>query len=179
MMSTRSKNSLREIIRKMIMATGSSIQVPFARPLHLAAVPVDFAYCAGFFDGEGCIHLARQVYKDPKRRATYRMRVDVFQNDLGVLQHFVAVVGVPGRLYNVKRTLSQNKPCFRVCYDGKAAFEVLRILRPYLIRKAPEADVAMLYAATCEISNHPGPNGCSAAVWALRKSFYLKLRAMK
>ncbi len=140
---------------------------------------IALAYFGGFFDGEGCIHLAKQTFRDPNRRATFRMRVDLSQNNLEILQAFEREVGVPGSLHALKRTLSQNRQCYKILYDGDSAFEVLRRLLPYLRRKRPEAIVALEYQQSCAIHIHPGRRGIDPNDWALRARFYRKLRAMK
>lgn len=140
---------------------------------------VDLAWAAGFTDGEGCLSIARQTYTDPSRRDTYRMRVDIFQNCLSVLTAFEQTVGVKGRIYAVKRHHSQNRDCFRIAYDGEAAFELIRRLRPFLKRKQHEADVALAFGRNCEINRHFGPNGCPEKIWKLRARYYRRLQALK
>jgi hypothetical protein len=140
---------------------------------------IELAWAAGFTDGEGCLSIARQTYTDPRRRATYRMRVDIMQNNLEVLTDFERAVGLKGRIYAVKRHHSQNRDCYRIAYDGEAAFELIRRLHPFLRRKRHEADVSLQFERTCQLSRHFGPKGCPEAIWVLRARFYRKLQALK
>jgi hypothetical protein len=137
------------------------------------------AYLGGFFDGEGCIHLAKQTFKDPMRRATFRMRLVIGQNNLEILEYFAQEVGVTGKIHRIARTRAQNRQCYALIFDGATAFEVLRKLLPYLRRKLPEALVALEYEQSCAVHVHPGRRGIDPNDWALRARFYRKLRAMK
>jgi hypothetical protein len=176
--SCDSKKSCSEIQQQPVTVSSTSLTFVGASDVSLLS-PMSLAYMGGFFDGEGCIHLAKQTFRDPNRRATFRMRVDLSQNNLEMLQAFQLEVGVPGNLHALKRTLSQNRQCYKILYDGDSAFEVLRRLLPYLRRKKPEAIVALEYQQSCAIHIHPGRRGIDPDDWALRARFYRKLRAMK
>ena len=140
---------------------------------------VDLAWAAGFMDGEGCISIARQTYTDPTRRDTFRLRVDITQNHLKVLRYFEKAVGVQGRLYEVKRTGSQNRDGYHLGYDGDRGFDVIERLLPFLQRKQHEAEAVLEFRKTCELNRHFGPKGCPERIWKLRERFYRKLQALK
>ncbi len=144
-----------------------------------ASSELTLSYLGGFFDGEGCIHLAKQTFKDPDRRATFRMRLVLAQNNLEILEFFNQEVGVVGKIQRIARTQKQNRQCYALIFDGTAAFDVLRKLLPHLRRKKPEAIVALEYQQSCAIHIHPGRRGIDPDDWALRARFYRKLRAMK
>lgn len=52
------------------------------------ALDCDVAWAAGLFDGEGCISIARHTYAKTGRRPSYRMRLQLCQNNLQTLQEF-------------------------------------------------------------------------------------------
>ena len=141
--------------------------------------PLGLAWAAGFMDGEGCISIARQTYADPARRDTFRLRVDISQNHLKALRFFEKSVGVQGRLYEVKRSGSQNRDSYHLGYDGDRAFRVIERLLPYLQRKQYEALAVLEFRRTCELNRHFGPKGCPERIWELRERFYKKLKALK
>ncbi len=140
---------------------------------------VELAWAAGFADGEACISLARQTYKDVRRRPTFRLRFDVVQNHREVLTTFQRCVGIAGRLYATRRTAKTNRQTYQLTYDGRTAYAVIRRLVPWLVRKKPEAQVAMAYFEFARPSWHPGRRGCPAELWRVRESYYTKLRRMK
>jgi len=149
-------------------------------PLSLAQLDdLRLAYQAGVLDGEGCIHIARQKYPAPRRRACYRLRLTIAQNHLRTLADFQRDVGVEGRIYETRRTNVQNRDAYALTYDGAAAAEVIVRLRPFLRRKRPEATMALEYQAQCEVSTRFGGKGAPADIWHLREWYYNKLRAMK
>lgn len=136
------------------------------------------AWAAGFADGEACISLVRVTFPSG-RRPTYRMRFDVMQNNLEVLLHFIQAVGVPGRIYSPKRTTLTNRQLYQLTYDGSRAHQVIERIHPWLVRKKPEATIALRYMSECRVGWHPGPTGFPEDLWKLRESFYWKLRKMK
>jgi len=151
----------------------------FAQP-SLAPI-MALAWAAGLTDGDGCVHIAKQTFRDPARahRPNYRMRLIISQSDLPVLQYFQQVVGVTGCVSATKRTLQQNKQHYNLTYDGKKALTVINALRPYMVGKLAQALVMMAFARQCRINEHPGPQGQSPRIWKLREAYYKKMRRMK
>jgi LAGLIDADG endonuclease len=137
------------------------------------------AYCAGLLDGEGCIHIARQLHKTSRRGYTFRLRLSISQNHLGSLLDFQNLLCIEGRVYQVQRTKKQNRDCYQLCYDGERAREVIEVLHPYLLRKLEEADAALEFMRVCHVSRHFGPKGCPPEIWRERERFYRKLRNLK
>lgn len=162
-------------------ATAITSQRTLLSPISRKTVmtPLDRAWAAGFFDGEGCIHIARQTYGKTGRRPTYRLRLDISQNNISVLQEFEWAVGVAGRHYTLKRTKKQNRSCHSLAYDGVAAFEVLERLIDMLRRKKCEAELAAEFRRECDIHTHFGPKGCPPELWRLRAAYYKKMIALK
>ncbi len=135
------------------------------------------AWAAGMLDGDGCIAIIKQPFQ--QRKPIYRLVVSICQNCLQTLEHFRRCVGVDGAIYPVKRKLEHNKQVYNLNYSGPKALLVIRRLRAYLVRKRPEALVAISFCLNGQISRRFGPHGVPAAVEAVRVSHYLKLRALK
>lgn len=136
-------------------------------------------WAAGFADGEGCIHVAKQRYKDPARKTTYRLRLCIEQNNREVLAHFLNGLGVHGVIYDKKRLLGHNRQVYRLNYDGKHALQVIAALLPMLVRKRLEAQVALDFWTQGKASKRFGRRGLPAAIAAIRERLYLKLRKLK
>lgn len=139
----------------------------------------DLGWAAGVMDGEGCIHIARQTYGTSGRRPTYRLRLNIAQNDEQMLREFSWVVGVPGRIYSPKPTRKQNKTCHCLVYDGVSAFAVLERLHKHLRRKQAQATLAAEFRERCDIHRHTGPRGCPESLWELREWYYERMSGMK
>ncbi|MDP3626117.1 MAG: hypothetical protein Q8S12_05960 [Hydrogenophaga sp.] len=134
-------------------------------------------WAAGMLDGDGCIAIVKQPY--PDRNPIYRLTVSVCQNCLQTLEHFRRSVGVDGVIYAVKRKLEHNKQVYTLNYSGPRALLVIRRLRALLVRKRPEAQVAISFCLNGQISRRFGPHGVPREVEAVRVAHYLKLRALK
>jgi len=134
-------------------------------------------WAAGMLDGDGCIAIVKQPY--PDRNPIYRLTVSVCQNCLQTLEHFRRSVGVDGVIYAVKRKLEHNKQVYTLNYSGPRALLVIRRLRGFLVRKRPEAQVAISFCLNGQISRRFGPHGVPREVEAVRVAHYLKLRALK
>jgi len=107
----------------------------------------DAAYAAGFFDGEGCIMISTRY--DKKRRCTFFLSISINQVDRRPLDWLKARFG--GSVH--KKTSSRS-------YDGvefvqwsyvastATACAFLRTIRPFLIVKAAQADLAFEFQET-------------------------------
>ena len=170
--------------------TASAIvaQTPFANR-HKPTAPSAFGavrklpafsieWAAGFLDGEGCIHIARQSYRG-KRRDTFRLRVYIVQNTREVLEHFRDGVGIDARLYKVRRTAQHNKQVYTLNFEGKRAMALIALLMPHLIRKREEAQTAWAYWFDGKVGMRSGPKGLPPEIAALRERLYFKLRSLK
>lgn len=140
---------------------------------------IGLANAAGFFDGEGCIHIARQTHSGSRRGFVYRLVVSLSQNHLASLVDFQELVGVAGRIYHRGRQGTTNRDWYSLSYDGKSAEAVIATLQPFLLRKRQEAVAALQFQQNCQLSTHFGPNGCPAHIWAQRDALYRKLRNLK
>lgn len=89
------------------------------------------SYIAGLFDGEGCIR-----YSDRSLRVSITSCYPVH------LHKIMDLLGM-GRIS--KHPPSGNRrTCFKLCMDGVTALAFIKLIRPYLIEKAYQADLAML-----------------------------------
>ena len=139
---------------------------------------VDYAWAAGFLDGEGCVTLAR-VRRTCGNRTNYRARVTVVQNCLETLNAFRDRVGENCVLVQLVHRESYTRPIYQLVYDGIHCHRLLKKLRPYLVRKAAEADVIFGFYRDGEPTRHFGPKGVPADIWHLRERCYDALRCLK
>ena len=139
---------------------------------------IDYAWCAGFFDGEGCISLAR-VRRTCGNRVNYRTRVCIVQNCLDTLNVFRDRVGENCVFVKLVHRESYTRPVYQLAYDGIHAYRLLKKLRPYLVRKGAEADVIFEFYRDTEPTRHFGPKGVPAEIWHLRERCFDALRCLK
>jgi len=143
--------------------------IPWPRP--------SLAWAAGMLDGDGCIAIVKQTY--PNRASTYRLVVQVTQNCLQTLKHFRVCVGVPAPIHEVKRRIGHNRQVYALMYSGPKAVLVLQRLAAHLVRKRPEAEVALSFIEKGQVGRRFGGRGVPAAIEQIRISHYNKLRALK
>ena len=147
-------------------------------PKTLRPTAIARAYAAGLVDGEGCVQIIKHASKS-RKHSTYRLRLEVAQNDLPTLVNFVHCVGVPAVVRAVKPDSSQRRQVWRVCYDGPQAYAVIRGIRRYLVRKRAEADVAIEFVRRGRIGLRPGSRGTPSGLWEFREQCYLQIRELR
>lgn len=136
------------------------------------------AWAAGFVDGEGCIHIAKQRYRSG-RSDTYRLGVYITQNDRAVLESLCDAVGIRAPIYATKRADNHSRQCYTLNYCGRSALRLLELLVHYLQRKRREAEAALqFWAAGC--MGKPGDGKRTApALTAMREHYYQLMKQLK
>lgn len=145
---------------------------------HTVAQALALAWAGGFADGEGCIYIAKQEQLG-RKNPTYRPRLDISQNNLAVLVRLREILDENSGLYAVKCHRSHRHQPYTLVYDGEHALRAVAKLRPYLIRKAVEADVLLTYPELASMGIHPGPRGYAHEVWTERERIYRRLQDLK
>ena len=145
----------------------------------IAKPAFSLAWAAGFVDGEGCISIFKQRYRDPKRKLSYRLGFCIMQNDLEVLEHFRVGMGITEPIYKVKRRPQHSRQVYTLICSGKNALRLITTLLPFLVRKREEAQTAVAYWEDCMGGKRPGGKGWSSQVTADREAKFLRMRALK
>lgn len=91
----------------------------------------DIAYAAGFFDGEGCITISKNGAVDIRVTNTAKNVLIRLQNIFG------------GSITN--RTQRANKTQYTYSFYGENAIEFIKLIKPYLIDKLPQAEAILEY----------------------------------
>lgn len=99
---------------------------------------MDASYTAGLIDGEGTITI-----NNSKQADTYAIRVAVGMCDVAtaIITGLQRTYG--GRVNPMKPDSERSRPQLRWTVEGETAAAVLEIIRPFLILKAPQADLAL------------------------------------
>lgn len=136
------------------------------------------AWAAGFLDGEGCIHIAKQRYRTA-RSHTYRLGVHVTQNDRAVLERFREAVGIDAPIYRVKRAPNHRRQCFTLNFSGHSALALLSLLLKFLERKRDEAQAALDFWVNGRMGERFGARGLDPALVAVREHYFHLLKQLK
>ena len=114
--------------------TGALVAPLSGPPSLLSAAPTDWAWAAGFIDGEGCLSVYRQMRNG---RPHHGPKLSVANTHLGSMERLMEIIG--GRLYTRTRAREVH-----VLYDlrlqgGRQLVPVINNLLPYLTVKREEA----------------------------------------
>jgi len=96
------------------------------------------AYLAGLFDGEGCVTFAPNYARAP---GTGSLRAGVVNTDLDLLTPFRTAFG--GRIVRLGRSRAHWRAAFQWYACGDTASNALVALRPFLVAKGPQVDLAL------------------------------------
>lgn len=99
------------------------------------ATQTDYAWAAGFFDGEGCVSLHTQ-------RTFTVLRLVLVQKDIRPLEHFKAIFESSERIGTTRRA-DRKHTYYRLTYSGDRAADVLQKMLPYLTLKREVAQVGL------------------------------------
>jgi hypothetical protein len=100
--------------------------------------PQELAYAAGILDGEGCIKL----YSNSRGKRGYYLRVEIVNTNRSL------IVWLHERFGGSIQVRVPKNPKHKTIYDlnltSQMAASMLKLLRPYLLVKAPQADIGII-----------------------------------
>ncbi len=138
----------------------------------------EIAYCAGLFDGDGCVYVSYQQIPG-RKNPSYRLGLCLVQNDLPTVENFQAILSLPSTLVKVTRTANQNKQVYDLRYFGEHAMDALKLMHNDLVRKRWESMVAQNFWVDGLMGVLPGPKGLPEDVWRIRAQYRRKLSKLK
>jgi len=111
--------------------------------------PVELAYIAGLLDGEGCITIAAgfRNRNNPNWNPEYALHVSVSNQFLPALEYLKSATG----LGSIHHDRGHN---FKWQISCQQAAEFLKYLRPHLIIKAKQADIAIKFQSLLSVWTH-------------------------
>lgn len=129
----------------------------------------ELAWAAGLVDGEGCLHIS---YTPPGKmrgtiNAVHSLYLKVAMTDKKTIYHLWHLFGLGSVQLQCSKKKNHGIAYSWLCCAQEAA-TAIRAIRPYLITKAEEADVAIEFAAI------PRQKGSS---WPTQKKLLLRRHA--
>ena len=106
------------------------------------------AYCAGLFDGEGCVYILNKHAKSRKgkRYRNHAVKCEVSSTNpnplLFLRKHYEGHI-------NPQKRQDRKKQQWRWMVSSRKAEEFLKSIQPFLIIKAPEVELALEFCSTC------------------------------
>ncbi len=136
-------------------------------------------WAAGFADGEGCISIFKQRYRNLRRKTSYRLGFCITQNHWLTLESFRLSAEITQTLGKVKPRPGLTRQVYTLNLTGKSALRLITLLYPFLVRKQLEAEAAFDYWQEAMGGKNPGRKGWSADVIAKREHYFQKMKALK
>jgi len=99
------------------------------------------AYCAGFFDGEGCVGIRKGV-----RSGTY-LKTSVSNTNLSVIEYIHSLFGGRIEIHKRGEKIPHYKTCYILEFRTQEAKKFLEAVKPYCVVKGKQIDVALEYLA--------------------------------
>lgn len=120
---------------------------------------VDIAYCAGLFDGEGCVTVLW-----PKRN-TFCMEINMVHEP--ALERFVEILG--GVVTKHSRQRPEQRQQYRVRFYGPEAVRVGWLFFPYLVEKRDQVNEMINFSRA---DSAPEKDRCKRAISELKRRSY-------
>ena len=115
---------------------------PRVPDLQMPEDPAALGYLAGIVDGEGCITIRRAFNKDTSRSTSHSVVVTVATCDPRMAEWLATIVG-GGTVHVDKSRRPGWKPRITWTLTGRNVAAFLAPIRPYLVLKGEQADVAL------------------------------------
>jgi hypothetical protein len=106
---------------------------------------MDKRWLAGFFDGEGCVHLQARFRKD-RKAANYSLQVCITQNDKDILDEICREYG--GQVYQ-----HSGRVCYRWRICSLRSLRFLNDILPYVRIKKGQVELAIKFCKTIRQEN--------------------------
>lgn len=116
---------------------------------------IDLAYAAGFFDGEGCIHM----------RPNGQIHIDMTQYDTRPLQYIQEATG------SILRFRKNGKEYRLKTSNRELVVKFLKLVLPYLVLKREQAQLAIEFIESKLRGRIHEPN--------IREQYYERMKSLK
>jgi len=151
----------------------------------MVLTPREWAYLAGIIDGEGCIHITRFPPKPRYKTRIYQLGLSVTNTNKPLMDWIENKLGGYRSHHNHRYGERRNQNQYWMWKAStRHAAEILKLVRPYLIGKADQADVGIAFQEHIEEAKHRGYERKGVTKGrpiltdeqiAVRESFYLRL----
>lgn len=149
----------------------------------LAMRKTDLAWAAGLIDGEGCICLIRHPAKQFKGAVSerYHLVLRVSMCHKVTVDRIHGLFSIGSRSVYTPKTSARVSESYAWTCNSRQAEIVLKLIRPYLVTKAVEADLALEYLAlpTPPRGGRGGGSPIPSDIQRKRYDLYLRLRMQK
>ncbi len=116
--------------------------------MHKERNPLEVAWAAGLFEGEGCVG----IYPRPSGKVQIQIRLGMTDQD--VVERFASIMGC-GSIRKGQPGTGGEKPIYEWCvYEAERVREIVELLRPHLgIRRLAKAEEVLRLGADIQSHN--------------------------
>lgn len=114
----------------------------------------ELAYVAGIIDGEGCIQIRPHKPRGASRTRVYQVLVSITNGNEKLIKWLHKSLG--GNLYEHRKSYGTVHRMWQINLSTSHAVNMLRAIRPYLIAKAAQCDIAIAFQDHVEECKHKG-----------------------
>ena len=136
---------------------------------------LEWAYLAGFFDGDGCVNIATRQQRKGIGPQHY-LQIIFSQCNQPILEYWRERVN-RGRVYRTAHPDNGHKQLYQWRMFDRDAEVVLRAMLPHLHIKRKEAQIALKFQRTKR--EHSGRRGVAPVIIRLRESYKRMLHEAK
>lgn len=141
---------------------------------------LDRAWVAGFFDGEGCIFVARSRHKGMKHGVHYRVSASISLTHLPTLERLQSLFGGNIHRNNWLSKVPGRKSIWQWVLSGAGTVQTfLRSIRPFSVTKLEEVELGIEACQNWDTGRNLGRQSLSWETLALREGYYLALQEAK
>ena len=112
---------------------------------------IERSYIAGFFDGEGCVHIGKYMPKG-RKTSSYTLHIHACNTDKGVIDYFHKTFK-DGRIC-IRKESDRRNVLYIWEMKSQKAMAFLEIIRPFLKIKKDQADIAIDFQRTLGKSHY-------------------------
>jgi hypothetical protein len=136
---------------------------------------LDYAYCAGLFDGEGCI----QIVNDKSQGwNSWKLMIQMTSTSIASLNKMIGVFGGTSLVANkgADNNVTQRFVAYHWALNGAKAYEALKRMKPFLVEKKEQADIALKFFVHQKNTTYDRKHGLPAQVIRKREDFLKRLK---
>jgi len=142
----------------------------------------ELAWAAGLVDGEGCITILHRLAggSNGSKTDSFVLVLRVTMGHLETVRRLGGILGI-GKVYDHAFRGARANASFSYTVSARVAEKVIRKLRPYLVTKAKEAEVALEFMALplWLKGGSKGNTVTSRALFRKKLRLYWKIRKLK
>lgn len=158
---------------------GKPNRVAYGNPqeasVSLMGSKADYAYAAGIIDGEGCIQILHSVKPDGAQ--SWKIAIEINMCSKKVLDKMVGLFGGSLKEYGVRPNMHYKQ--FRWQVYSKTVYNALKKMRPYLIEKLAQADLAIQFFNHQRRCKYCYGHPLSASILAKRERMKQRMSELK